>query len=364
MATAEVRRGMEVAKQALAWRRPECRLHSHEAHPRLGPPGAGSSGDRRGDLDCVPPAAREEARVKSAVWRRSLVAAVAAAFAALGYWLAPRNVPPPPLVETRPPRPEPPSAPGERGKGETSPADYAAAALWLSNEKANRVDKIRRDYEQLQMKVAADYAAAGRDFPGGLNGFLRQLALLEREKRADLATVLTARELEDQELFDSLTGRAVQRRLGETSATEAQRREVFRRQRDFDDRFALSLEVTPTALWEREAARQRLQEEIRGVLGDDLFATWLRGEGSDFVAMADLVARQRLPLATSLELWRARMDYLVRRLAILATEGSEIQRRAALTELARRTEIRVIGLLGAGTVELYRDSALPWLPRS
>jgi hypothetical protein len=98
--------------------------------------------------------------------------------------------------------------------------------------------------------MSADYTAAGANFPGGMNAFLRQLALLEREMHGDFAAALTPRELEDYEMRESTTGQSVQRRLAGVAVTEEQRREVFRLQREFDDRFALVFDVTPPALLE------------------------------------------------------------------------------------------------------------------
>ncbi len=95
-------------------------------------------------------------------------------------------------------------------------------------DRAASADKIRRDYDEITKKISAEYAAAGDTFPGGLNAYLRQLALLQREKHADLAALLTPRELEDLEMRDTNAGQSVQRLLGESAATEEQRRAVFR----------------------------------------------------------------------------------------------------------------------------------------
>ena len=51
----------------------------------------------------------------------------------------------------------------------------------LSPEKAARVAAILSDYESMRNKASAEHEALGDLFPGGLNAFLRQLVLLERE---------------------------------------------------------------------------------------------------------------------------------------------------------------------------------------
>src|SRR6185503_5624018 len=116
------------------------------------------------------------------------------------------------------------------------------------------------------------------NFPGGLNAFLRQLALLEREKHEDFAALLDPRELEDLEMVDTTAGQTVSRVLGDTNATEEQKRQAFRLQREFENKFALTFDLTPPALLTRERERIVTQEKVRAVLGDDLFSSWLRSE--------------------------------------------------------------------------------------
>ena len=96
----------------------------------------------------------------------------------------------------------PAMSPGARpGAGISVARPSTPAGTVLSPaEKAARVAQIRRDYDEIRAKTSADFAAAGTSYPGGLNAFLRQLALLEREKRRDFAAVLDPGELEDLEM--------------------------------------------------------------------------------------------------------------------------------------------------------------------
>jgi hypothetical protein len=232
-------------------------------------------------------------------------------------------------------------------------------------EKAARVEKIKRDYDEIRTKASADFSAAGTNFPGGLNAFLRQLALLEREKRADLAAVLSAAELEDLEMRETTAGQLVQKWLGDTAASEAQRREVFRLQRAFEEKFALTFDLTPGALLARETSRQQLQEQIRGVLGDALFASWLRAEGGDFAQFQKFAAQQGLPADAPLNLWRAKNEFTRQRLELNArgTDRRNEQFRAAQAALTQEIEARVLGIVGPGAMTAARNEVLAWLPR-
>ncbi|MBI5766886.1 MAG: hypothetical protein HZA93_03775 [Verrucomicrobia bacterium] len=251
---------------------------------------------------------------------------------------------------------EKPTAPSTRTR---APVTGLSAA-----EKAARVAQIKRDYDEVRAKAAADYAAAGMAFPGGISAFLRQLALLERELHADYATVLTPLELEDLEMRETAAGQQVQKLLGDTAATEEQRREAFRRQREFDDRFALTFDTAPATLLVRETERQATQEKIREVLGDKLFAAWLRGEGGDFTNFAAFTAQQGLPAGAALELWRAKNDYTLRRLELNAQRTlTPEQSRIAYNVLAEQIRARLLGILGPGGLQAAGPDVLGWLPR-
>jgi hypothetical protein len=232
-------------------------------------------------------------------------------------------------------------------------------------DKAARVERIRRDYDEIMAKASADYAAAGAEFPGGLNAFLRQLALLEREKHADFAAVLTPRELEDLEMRETPAGQLVQRLLGDTIATDEQRRAVFRLQREFDDKFALTFDLSAATLLQRESERQTTQRLIDGVLGrEELFAAWLRGEGPDYASFKAFATQQGLPANTAFELWGAKNDYTLRRLELSAQSSMPPEQlRALQSTLAVQTQARVLGLLGPVGFQAAGPDVLGWLPK-
>ena len=258
-----------------------------------------------------------------------------------------RKSPPPERSQAPSPTLPPPAA-----RGPPSPA-----------EKAARVARIKRDFDEVRTKAAADYAAAGTAFPGGLSAFLRQLALLERELHADYATVLSPRELEDLEMRETLAGQQVQRLLGDTAATEEQRRAAFRLQREFDNKFALTFDTAPATLLVRETERQATQEKIRAAVGDALFAAWLQGEGGDYGKFSAYTAQQGLPAGTAIDLWRAKNDYTLRRLELSAQrELTPEQLRVAHSVLAEQIRARLLGILGPGGLQAAGPEVLGWLP--
>jgi hypothetical protein len=292
-----------------------------------------------------------------------LVLALALTLAFVGgagwWWARQRRAPPP--APSAAPTPGQPRA--EASPGVPLPAPRAPITGPSAEEKTARIEKIRRDYEEIAGKISTDYAAAGSTFPGGLNAFLRQLALLAREKRADLAAFLSPGELEDIELRDTPSGQTVQRLLGGTAATEEQRRAVFRLQLAFEDKFALTFDLSPPALLARESQRMVTQMKIREVLGDALFGAWLNGEGTDYPSTVAFVKQQGLAASVPLELWQVKNDFILERLQLRArTDLSPTQMRSAEAALANQVRARVAGLIGPAALATAGSEVLGWLP--
>lgn len=232
----------------------------------------------------------------------------------------------------------------------------------LAAGKVAALQKIRHDYEEIRAKMSAEYGMAGEKFPGGLSAFLRQLALLEREMHKDFAGVLTPAELEDYEMQTSSTGRTLQQRLGGVAVADEQRRAVYRVQREFDDRFALVFDVTPPALLERVKMQAAAREKIRAVLGDETYAAWLRVEDPSYAEMRLMAIEQGLSAKAVTDLWRAKDDWMQRKLEIAAQEGlTSEQRRAMQAALAEQIRSRVVVLTGTAVMKPGTD-AFGWLP--
>lgn len=227
-----------------------------------------------------------------------------------------------------------------------------------AEEKAERIAKIKRDYEELAAKIGGDFNAAGADYPGGLNGYLRQLALLEREKRKDYAAILSEEELENLEMRETRAGQQVRRWLADAPVTDEQRRQVFRLQRNFDDKYALEFDLAKPALLARETERQAMQEKILSVLGLESFTAWARSEGDDFGNFARFAVQQGLPAETALELWRVKNAFTRQN---LANQGQPEEERARLKRaLILDTRERVQALVGRAAFDAADRSVFAW----
>jgi hypothetical protein len=126
--------------------------------------------------------------------------------------------------------------------------------------------------------VGGRKSSAGRKSPPRLRrGFL------EREQHADLADLVSADELEDLEWRETRAGRRVRQTLGSSGASGHQQRAVFRLQRAFDLRYG-QVAATAAETFARQQARQQTEQQIRAVLGEFLYSTWLARQAG---ALAD-----------------------------------------------------------------------------
>lgn len=279
--------------------------------------------------------------------------------ASVALWVASRPAGPAPVAPDFPAAAPVTAARKADSRAETGVPPGPAAPL-SAEEKRERIERIKRDYDEVRTRAAADYAAAAGSFPGGLNAFLRQLALLEREKRADLATVLTPAELDELELAETNAGQTVRRALTGTGATEAQVRTVFRLEREFEDRFALVFDLSPVALLERQRVRDEYDERVFAVLEPADALAWLAARDGDQGLMNAWVRERGLPPGVGLELWRIKAGFVRRRLELKTVEKPSP---LALKELIRETEQRLAMTAGAEVPVRDRDGAFRWLPR-
>jgi hypothetical protein len=229
-------------------------------------------------------------------------------------------------------------------------------------ERAALVEKIRHDYDEIRAKMSSEFATAGAAFPGGVSAFLRQLALLEREMHADVAKVLPPRELEDYEMRETTTGKTQLQRLAGLQVTEETQRAAFRLRKQFDDRFALAFDVTPTALLERERARQEMLVRLRLAVDEATFDALVGPEDVSYAGFRVLAAQRGLPPKVAADIWRMKNDYTVRKLEIMVQAGlSNEQRTAMQAALAAQIRSNVSALVGPDAVVAGGD-ALGWLP--
>jgi hypothetical protein len=213
----------------------------------------------------------------------------------------------------------------------------------LSRQKIDAVQRIEDDYAEMGSQIRA--AMNGVTLPEDR----AKLALLEREKQADLAAVLSPEELADYQMRSSPTTRLIARQLGGFDATPAEFRAIFEAQRTFGEKTAAGGQMDMGAISpeDRQAAQTQLVDQLKSALGPARFADYTRETDRSFQQLVALVARGNLPPDSALRAY-AMSDTVAResnRIFDDATLSVE-QKTSALKTLAQTTRNDLMVILG------------------
>lgn len=225
---------------------------------------------------------------------------------------------------------------------------------YLSNEKIQQVEAIRKDYDELAARV--------RDQSRGLvlKSDREQLRLIERERRADLAAALTPEELLEYDLRASPTSNSVRNRLNYFEPTEEEFRALTKLQLAVDQQFG-TYNLSGEEQDRKRAAEKDLAANIQSALTPERWADYqvtidgMYSETLSFVSSYNLdasVAKEIVALKQSA--WK--------QVDALAGLGGE-QRSAALKAIEQDVNNRLGTRLGAEVFEKYKRSGAGWMNR-
>lgn len=220
----------------------------------------------------------------------------------------------------------------------------------LPPDKLEGVARIAGDYAELTGQIQTD--AGGMLLPEDREN----LAMLEQEKRKDLAALLTPAELELYDLYSSGTATTLRRNLASFNPTEAEFRAIFALQRDFDEAHGRnSLSTTMLGLLDersmqdRTSSIQKLNEQVRAALGDARYQEYQRAQDPGYRVAARIAERYRLPAENAVAVYALQKEAQQR---LVSLRGD----REAAAGYLRETSARLQQLLGPKGVEAYRQS--------
>ncbi len=234
--------------------------------------------------------------------------------------------------------------------GEPLFARDADTARSLSREfgdlPAAKVDALRRindDYAELAAEVRA--AAQGIMLPEDR----AKLALLERERRADLAAVLSPAELEHYERRSSPLTERLRQAMTLMDATEAEFRAIYEAQYPYRDLVVPSIGTGSVDFETRRAANREIEARIAAALGPARAAEFQRVSNYEFQQLANLAQRHNLPPAAAVEAFDLRQRTATESERIARDQAlSNEQKHAAMKTLAERTRAQLASTLGPG----------------
>lgn len=229
----------------------------------------------------------------------------------------------------------------------------------LSKAKIDLIARINDDYSEMAGQVRA--ATQGIMLPEDR----AKLALLEQEKRADLAAILSPQELEDYLMRSSPITMRLRGALSMMDATEAEFRAIYAIHQPFAEQLFPGgaggvIMYTSSDMNQRREAQKTVTEQIKAALGEERANEFVRASNSEFQQLYRLTQREGLPVDAAVRAFDLRNSTAEASMKIYNDRSlTPDQMLTQLQTLAQTTRIQLVGALGATAGALYGKSS--WL---
>jgi hypothetical protein len=232
---------------------------------------------------------------------------------------------------------------------------------FLTPEKQDMTRSVEDKYGDLEQEV---YARSRGLF---LADDQEQLRQIQRDKRAELATVLSPEELEEYDLRHSETANNMRTQLAGFQPTEEEFRKLFRLQKAFDDNFDQALDARDESGLSLKARAQQdaqvaLSEEIKKVLGPERFTEFERVQDTDYRALLQISERFTLNPDVAGRVYNMKLAAEQYKAQVEASPNlTDEQRAIAIAAIARETERQVAASMGDQVFKTYQTAGGQWL---
>jgi hypothetical protein len=230
----------------------------------------------------------------------------------------------------------------------------------LSQAKIDVVQRITEDYAEMTGQIRS--AMQGITLPEDRE----KLALLEREKRADLAAVLTPEELADFEMRTSPITMRLRPAFTILDANEAEFRAIYQAYEPFKDTLYPTSSggmtfITAELTEKRRETTKQINDQLKATFNEARFAEYQRATDPDFQQLYRLGQRDSVPYETLVRAHDVRGPTAEASMKIVEDRTMSTEaKRTALKELAETARTTLLGTLGPTTGPTYVESAR-WL---
>jgi hypothetical protein len=223
--------------------------------------------------------------------------------------------------------------------------------------KIDLVQRIVDDYAEMNARVQT--ATQGITLPSDRE----KTALLEREKRADLAAILTPEELEGYEMRTSRVTSRLRQALTILDASDDEFRAIFRAQQPHLDALYPTGTSGPDLLQRRNEIQKEVAENIRSALGEARYAEYLRANSSDYQSLIR-IGRQENISTDRLEHVYSLRDTVVKESARISEDrqlGTD-EKKAALLALGQTIRSQITSALGTAAETFMQNTTWATAP--
>lgn len=239
---------------------------------------------------------------------------------------------------------------------------------FLPSEKRQALQQIQQDYQELMGEIHQD--SQGFRLPSDSE----KLRFLQEEQKRDIESLMTPDELQAYELRNSNTANQLRWKMTQYDATEQEYLTIYPLQKAFDEKYNQQnndpfgyndrTEQRDQNYWkERQAAEKQLQEQIRGLIGEERYADSIRRQDQDWQQLEAATRRLALPADTPQKLFAVRdtVAASVQQIADNPNFTSE-QKKQELAAIATATRDQVRAALGEeGAQAYFKNNGMNWL---
>jgi hypothetical protein len=241
-----------------------------------------------------------------------------------------------------------------------------ARLAFLPSEKRQALQQIQQDYQELMSEINQD--AQGFRMPSDAE----KLRFLQEEQKRDIEALMTPDELQAYELRNSNTANQLRWKMTQYDATEQEYMAIFPLQKAFDDKynqqnndpFGYNPEQRDQNYWKaRQEAEKQLQEQIRGLIGEERYADSIRRQDQDWQQLEAATRRLALPADTPQKLFAVRDNVAssVQQIADNPNFTAE-QKKQELASIASATRDQIRDALGEeGAQAYFKNNGMAWL---
>lgn len=243
---------------------------------------------------------------------------------------------------------------------------FAGSAFEITAEQRRKFGDLPSGKVELVRRIVDDYADMTSQVRAATQGILlpedrAQLALLEKEKRADLAAVLTPAELEDFEMRNSPMLARTRTALTLMDATEEEFRAIYRVQLPFADAlFPPASSYSAEQNRRRHEALRQVADQLTVALGAARCADYTRANNTEYQGLFRLGQREGVAPDAINRAYALRTAATEESVRIQGAGLGAAERSAALGALAAATKNKLIASLGLKVAEDYARTA-SWL---
>ena len=236
---------------------------------------------------------------------------------------------------------------------------------FLPSEKRQTLQDIQQDYQELMSEIQQE--TQGFRLPSDAE----KLRFLQEEQKRDIAALMTPDELQAYELRNSNTANQLRWKMTQYDATEQEYIAIFPLQKAFDEKYNpqsndpyAEQPVRDQNFWkERQEAEKQLQEQIRGLIGEERYVDSIRRQDQDWQQLEAATRRLALPADTPQKLFAVRDSVAtsVQQIADNPNFTAE-QKKQELASIATATRDQVRAALGEeGAQAYFKNNGMTWL---